>query len=214
MSQYAFSLSLPPVFSADNFYLSDSNRVAHRLVTAWPDWPARTLLLHGPAGSGKSHLASIWAQQAHATLTHAKNGIPGADSIGGNWLLENIEQAKDAAALLHVLNYVRERDQWLLLTSAVPAAQLPLTLPDLTSRLKALPVAAITPPDDEVLAAALRKQFADRQLKVEEEVIAYLLPRIERSFASVQEVVETLDRKALSERKALTVPFVKQTLNY
>lgn len=206
MSQYALSLSLPPVFSADNFLVSGCNQEAWQWIERWPDWPA-PLLLHGPAGSGKSHLGHIWAAKASARLADLTTS-PEA----GNWLLEDIERATDQRQLLHWLNYVREQGGNLLLTANAPAKQLPFTLPDLTSRLLALPQAGLDQPDDAVLTAAIAKQFADRQLKVETGVIAYLLPRMERSLAQAKLLVETLDAAALAEGRTVTIPFVKRTL--
>ncbi len=164
----------------------------------------------GPRGSGKSHLGHIWASHAAARqITAIRN--PGLEK--GNLLLEDIDQIRDERALLHLLNFTKENSKSLLLTSSLPAEQLPFTLPDLTSRLRALPVASLGQPDDEALAFAMRKQFADRQVKVDEEVIAYLLPRMERSFAQVRELVEQrLDQVALAEKKNLTIPFVKRLL--
>ena len=211
MPQYALPLSLPPVFSEDNFLLSDCNREAHRFVSAWPEWGASALLLYGPAGSGKTHLGRIWAARADASL---HDTLPAPDALRGNALIENIDRAADQALLFHLLNYSKERGQCLLLTSRSAPSQLPFTLPDLTSRLLALPAASIHAPDDEALAAAIRKQFADRQLKVEDEVIAYILARMERSFAYAAETVETLDRAALSERRAVTVPFLKRVMGW
>ena len=163
MSQYTLSLALPPVFSEDNFFVSDCNRQAHGWIMRWPDWPAHALLLHGPEGSGKSHLAAIWAARSKGNVA------------------EDIERLADERELLHLFNSTKENKQNLLLTASVPAPGLPFTLPDLTSRLLSIPSVAIGQPDDEVLAGAMRKQFADRQMKVDDDVIAYILPRMERS---------------------------------
>lgn len=195
MSQYALNITLPPVFSSDNFFVSSCNEEAHRWISAWPNWPAHALLLYGPAGSGKSHLAAIWAARAK-----------------GNMLVEDIERITDARQLLHLFNFTKENKASLLFTSAVPAAQLPFTLPDLTSRLLAIPAVAIGQPDDAVLAAAMRKQFADRQMKVDDDVIAYILPRMERSLAKAKDLVELLDREALAGKKSITIPFVKSVM--
>jgi chromosomal replication initiation ATPase DnaA len=209
MSQYALPINLPPVFSEDNFFISESNREAHRWITSWPDWPGHALLLTGGPGSGKTHLGHIWAGRSQAVIVDAAAPEP-ADHL----FVDNIERIGNERSLLHLINYSRENNYWLLLASALPAVQLPFRLPDLTSRLKALPVAAIAPPDDALLAGALRKQFSDRQLKVEEEVIAYITARIERSLASVKATVEKLDAEALAQRRSLTVPFVREALSY
>lgn len=211
MSQYALSLSLPPVFSEANFYVSDCNREAHGWVMRWPDWPANALLLYGPSGAGKTHLGHVWAARARAAVCET---APPADNISGPALVEDIHGAKNERQLLHALNYAAEKRHSLLLTSLLPPAQLPFTLPDLTSRLKALPAVGIAAPDDGALSAALRKQFADRQLKVEDDAIAFLLPRMERSFSGAADMVSRIDTAALAEKRNPTIPFLKRALGY
>ena len=146
MSQYALNLSLPPVFTAGSFFVSDCNRQAWQWIESWPNWQS----------------------------------------------------------------LIREHGGSMLMTSMVPAPNLPFSLPDLTSRLLALPSVGIDQPDDDALAGAIRKQFSDRQMKVDEEVIKYLLPRMQRSFLKAKELVELLDAKALAEGKNITIPFVKR----
>ncbi len=212
MSQYALPLTLPTAYRADNFLASASNRDALAWIDCWPDWGhAKALLLSGPSGSGKTHLGHIWAGRASATIIPA-SALNIWQPAAGNWLVEDIESTPQATDLLHLYNYVREQGGTLLLTAKTPAAQLPFTLPDLTSRLLALPSAHLDEPDDEILAGAIRKQFTDRQMKIDPEVIAYLIPRIERSFAAAQILVGQLDRLSLAEGKNITIPFVKKTL--
>lgn len=209
MSQYALPIKLPPVFSEHNFHVSACNREAHHWVMRWPDWQAHALLMYGSAGSGKTHLGHIWAARARGQVCET---LPAPDTLTGPALIENIDRQADAKQLLHLLNYSKEQNLSLLLTSSQPPAALPFTLPDVMSRLKALPAVAIDAPDDELLAAVLRKQFADRQLKVDNDVIAFLLPRMERSFSQLTKIVETLDKEALALKRTLTIPFVKQVL--
>lgn len=205
MSQYTLSLALPATYSADNFFISDANREAWQWINAWPNWPSHALILYGPHGCGKSHLATIWAAKSHAM----PNPNPAAK---GHRLIEDIDKLTDQQALLHLFNATRENKNALLMTSSVAPAQLPFTLPDLTSRLLSVPHMAIGAPDDALLAGVMRKQFADRQMKVGDEVIAYMLPRMERSLDKAKELVETLDKAALAEKKGITIPFVKKIL--
>ena len=179
----------------------------------WPDWPTNALLIFGPKGSGKSHLGHIWALRADAVVLDARQDFS-PQSLREPALIEDIEHMQNQEHLLHTLNYSRENNRSLLLTSGVSVRELPFTLPDLTSRLLALPVGIIEAPDDEVIVAAMRKQFADRQMKVDDEILSFLLPRMERSFAHIAEVIAALDRQALAEQRNLTIPFIKKILGY
>jgi chromosomal replication initiation ATPase DnaA len=211
MSQFTLPISLPPVFSEDNFFVAGCNQEAHRWIMRWPDWKTHALIIYSPTGAGKSHLGHIWAERANAKTTT----LPLApETVRGNLLIEDIEKITDEQALFHLLNLAKENKYSLLLTSNVAPNRLPFELPDLTSRLLALPAIGIGAPDDMLLAAVLHKQFADRQLKVEDGVIAFLLPRIERSFTQAVKIVDILDKKALAEQRNLTVPFVKRVLGY
>lgn len=208
MSQFALNLPYSPVFLAENFIVAGSNRAAHEWVARWPDWNSHALIIYGDAGCGKSHLGHIWARSAQAVAD-----VKSARDLKQNALIENIESWKEDE-LFHLLNIARENKYFLLLTAKSAPSKLPFTLPDLTSRLNALPAAHIAPPDDELLAAVMRKQFSDRQLKVDEEVISYLVPRIERSFAVIARTVEALDKQALAQAKSITVPFAKRVLGF
>ncbi len=210
MSQYALPLPHSPLFTEETFLVSPSNEVAHRMLTAWPQWQSHALYLAGAPGSGKSHLSHIWAARAQAKIV-AATAIPEPENA--NWLVEDIEKLTDPRPLLHLYNATRENGKSLLITASIAPAQLTITLPDLSSRLLATPLATIFMADDTVLAAAMRKQFADRQLKVEEEVIAYLLPRMERSLSQIQALVARIDESALQTHKNITVPFVRGLLS-
>jgi len=208
MSQIALPLTHATNYHEDMFVVSDCNKQAHDWIMRWPDWNSHATIIYGDAGSGKTHLGYIWAKKADA-----KTGAVEASNLTENTLIENIEQ-HDETALFHLLNTAKENSLFLLLTASCAPKQLPYSLPDLTSRLLALPAIAINPPDDDALSGAMRKQFSDRQLKVDDEVIAYLLPRMERSFTAIAQAVEKLDKQALSEQKPITIPFARKLLGY
>lgn len=210
MSQYALPITLPAIYAEETFVVSPCNESAYQQIVRWPAWQA--LLLSGASGSGKTHLGHIWAARANAKHLDCKTQPLQPEHIEGNLWLDDAEHC-DTEALLHALNYTKEQNISLLLTTSLPAAQLPFTLPDLTSRLRALPSAHIDAPDDDALSAVLRKQFSDRQIKISDDVISYLLTHMERSFSAAQATVETLDRQMLENKRSLTIPFIKQALS-
>lgn len=194
----------------DDFMPSDSNRDALSWLSRWPDWPAPALVLHGPEGAGKTHLAMIWAARSHAqTLDRLKLG----DTLNLNakrcYLLDPGEPVADEVALLQLYNRLREDGGHLLLTATRPSHRWGLNLPDLASRLAAAPSVAIGAPDDGLLAALLLKMFDDRQLNVPEPVIRYLVTHMERSFAAARSLVDELDRLSLARKRPITVPLAR-----
>ena len=216
MSQLPLPLSLPERFSADNFFISQFNEEAYETLLDKKKWlnnaQPHALYLYGEKGSGKSHLAHIWKQKTNAKIIPAHAIDPA--SVNGNCVVEDIEFCKDETALFHLFNHCKDIGVNLLLTSSILPSALPFSLPDLTSRLRGCQIAKIYPPDDILINKVMRKQFSDRQLLVDDEVISYITSRMERTFDNVKMLVETLDERALSEKKAITIPFVKQILNY
>lgn len=214
MSQLSLQLSLPEVFSADNFFISSCNEEAYKILMEERNWEnnvqKHALYLYGEKGSGKSHLARIWQEKTAAIVITADDINPSA--VTGNSIIEDVEQRRNEKALLHLFNHCKEIGVKLLLTSSLPVSSLPFTLPDLTSRLRGLQIASIYPPDDALIAGVMRKQFADRQILVDDEVISYLVTHTERTLENVKLLVEKLDKNALSERRNITIPFVRKVL--
>jgi chromosomal replication initiation ATPase DnaA len=203
-------------FSRDDFLEGPSNAAALDLVERWPDWPARVVVLAGPEGCGKSHLAEIWANRAGARRLSAnaldQGSVPAALATGG-LVLENVADPFDEVALFHLLNLANEQAASMLLTARQPPVLWTIRLPDLQSRLRALPVVELRAPDDTLLRAVLVKLFADRQLAVDEGLVGYLVTRIERSFAAARAAVALLDREALRQQRPVTRALAAQILD-
>jgi len=195
-------------FDRADFLCGSGNETALALIDRWTDWPARAMALVGPEGSGKSHLAAIWARAAGGRVV--ASGAIDAASVphalaSGALAIEDADRGKlDEAALFHLLNLAREQAAYVLITAHPPPASWPTKLPDLASRLRALPVVMLDPPDDALLAAVLVKLFADRQLVVDERLIEFLVNRIERSFAAAQAAVAELDSEALRLKRPVS----------
>jgi chromosomal replication initiation ATPase DnaA len=192
----------------DNFLEGPANASALALVDAWPEWPNRTMLLVGPEGSGKSHLAAIWAEQsgARATSAHALNAanVP-AELATGALVVEDLRAGGfDERAMFHLLNLAREDEAHILITARLPPAAFEIELRDLRSRLRAVPVVSLLPPDDHLVRALIVKFCADRQLAVDEQVVGYLATRLERSYAALREAIELLDAEGLRLGRPVT----------
>lgn len=200
-----------------DFLVAPSNEAAVAWIDCWPDWPAPGLALFGPAGSGKSHLAAVWQARSGAAVVTAKALAEGRIEARSCVFEEGEGALSDRAAaeaLFHLYNRIVTARGHVLLTGATPPARWPIALPDLASRLRALPAAEIKPPDDAMLAGLFAKLFRDRQLAVPGEVVLYLVQRIERSCAAAARAVEALDRASLAERRPITLPLARATLGF
>jgi len=206
--QLAFALPHAESLSRDNFLEGPANAEALGLIDCWPDWPNRVMLLVGPEGSGKSHLAAIWAEEAGARSTMARSltaaTVPG-ELVTNALVVEDLNaDAFDERALFHLLNLARQDNAYVLITARVAPAAMEVELRDLRSRLRAIPVVNLMPPDDGLFRALIVKFCADRQLSIDESVVSYVASRIERSFAAARHTVELLDSEALRLGRPVT----------
>ena len=206
--QLALALPHAESFGREDFLEGPANAAGLALIESWPDWPNRVMLLAGPEGSGKSHLAAIWAEQAGARSTSAHALTPAAvpgELATGALVVEDLKGSEcDERALFHLLNLAREDAAYVLITTRqLPSAQ-PIELRDLRSRLRAIPVVSLLPPDDQLLRALIVKFCADRQLTIDEPIVNFVANRIERSFAAARQAVALLDTEALRLGRPVT----------
>lgn len=215
-NQLALHLPLRPAFDRGHFVVGRSNAEALAWIDNWPRWPGAGLVIHGPAGSGKTHLAHLWCQASAATLIEARMlsrrigpeflGKPDAIAVDG------IDRLDDEETLFHAINAISQAGASLLVTSRTPPGAWSFASPDLASRLRALSAVRLDPPDDDLLASVLRKQFQDRQLMVSPPVIRYLVRHMERAFSAARRIVDLIDRRSFKDRRRVTVPLAKACL--
>jgi chromosomal replication initiation ATPase DnaA len=205
--QLALKLDHAENYAREDFLSGPCNEEALRLIDCWPDWPANAIALVGPEGSGKTHLASIWAADAGARVVSARAlteaDLPSALATGA-LVVEDAVVAADERALFHLINLAREQNAFLLFAARTAPATWPVAIADLRSRLRALPVVTLQAPDDAILRAVLVKLAADRQLALDESTVRYLTTHIERSFAAARDAVITLDHEALRQGRPPT----------
>lgn len=218
--QIPLDLGHRPAQGREDFMIAPSNQEAVAWIDRWPEWPAPALVIYGPVASGKSHLAAVWGERTGAkpieTARLAESEADELAALAQHLVIDNVDLwLGDRAAettLFHLYNLMREEGRSLLLTMNMAPTHIDFAIPDLASRLRAAPAAAIQPPDDTLLAAILVKLFCDRQLQIGSDVLQYLLPRMERSFSAAYELVEAADRLALSEKRPISIPLIRRVL--
>jgi chromosomal replication initiation ATPase DnaA len=206
--QLAFALPHAESLTRDNFLEGPANEAGLALIERWPDWPNRIMLLVGPEGSGKSHLAAIWAEEAGARSISAHalmpTTVPGALATGA-LVVEDLRPADfDERAMFHLMNLAREDEAFVLMTARVAPSAFEVELRDLRSRLRAVPTVQLLPPDDLLFRGLIVKFCTDRQMSIDESIVSYLTSRIERSYSAARQAVDLLDTEALRLGRPVT----------
>lgn len=218
--QAALNLPVRSLTGRGDFFTAPANAAAVALIDAFPNGFSGAVI-YGEKGCGKTHLAHLFCQTVMektgrtpviTPFEQMEKTLDATDADQFYVVLENVRHPIDEPALFHLLNTAKGTGGFVLMTSDRPPAGWGLKLPDLITRLKALPCVEICPPDEMLMQAVLVKQFSDRQLKVAPEVIAYLLKNMERSFATLSAVVQRADELSLERKNAVTVPLIKQVL--
>ena len=218
--QLPLDLGFAPSYAAADYLVSASNAAAFAWVERWPDWPGAGLALCGPSGCGKTHLAHVWRDRSQATIIDAAmlaaldpmQLVASSPAFAIDGLAAGSLGAAAERALLHLYNMTNERRGHLLLCAEASPARWTIGLPDLRSRLAALPAVTIAPPDDGLLEALLAKLFADRQLAVDRGTVMFIVTRMERSFEAARHLVDAIDRAALASQRRPSLGLVREVV--
>ncbi|MBJ3777398.1 P-loop NTPase family protein [Acuticoccus mangrovi] len=203
------ALDLAPVTTPPATVITPSNEDAYRVLDDWPRWPHPVAMVGGPSGSGKSHLAAVFAERVGGRLVEgAELAAADAVELARTAVAVDDMEAADERALFHLINAVRAAGTTLLLTGSRAGVR----LPDLASRLRAVPEVMLDAPDDALMRRVIMETFMERQLPVDPAVVNYLLMRMERTLHAARAVVEEIDRRGLAERRAPTRPLAARVL--
>ena len=217
--QLTFDLPTRPALERGDFFIANSNALALAMIEDCENWPQNKHLLVGPKGSGKTHLANVWANQRGARVIASRDITDQAveEYAAQDLVIDDVpsllgEQSREAT-LFHIHNLCLANGNALLMTGTGDVSTWNCVLPDLASRLNGTRTARLDPPDDILFQALLAKLFADRQLFPPPDVFPYLLLRLERSYDAAQMAVNQIDRAALSRKRAITRSFVASIID-
>lgn len=221
LEQIPLDLGHRTALGRNDFLVAPNNHDAVAWIDLWPEWPAPCLILYGPVASGKTHLGAVWAETSSAVCVKAssinEDVIRDIADMNHHVIIEDadtlIGDIKGEKGLFHLYNIFKEEGRSILLTLREPPVRRSFALPDLASRLRAAPSVAIREPDEQLLSALLVKLFNDRQIRISTEVLHYILPRIERSFEAVRNLVEEADRRAMIEKRNIAIPLIREIIN-
>lgn len=216
MKQLILPFEQSPTYDARDFIVSSSNEEAYLWLNCWPNWPHSCLAIYGEGGCGKTHLSSIWQEKSNAQYLRIQDfntkGLDALFAMHPLFILDDAHLVEKEEKLFHFYNYLMSAKGSLLLLSDTAPAHWGTYLPDLSSRLNAIPAIKIHSPDEDLLTKVIQKLFSDLQLKVDEAVIAFLVKHMERSFESARLWTSALNTFAITQKRSITVPVVRELL--
>lgn len=211
--QLNLPLKSPESYDRSDFFVTSANQEAYNYIESWPNWPHFCCILYGEAGSGKTHLSKIFQDKANAI-----HGDLSTISTGYNLILDDLNLKgglfpQEEESLFHIFNSQKGDNKNLLIITDTSPTCWEIQLPDLKSRLRGTPCIRVHPPDDQLLYQVYAKLFADHQTITQPQVLEYIIKNTERSFENAPKLVEKTVTKALSERRNITIPLIKEILN-
>lgn len=215
MKQLVLDMPFRTALGREDFLVGACNADAVAMIDRFPDWRTPVLVVIGPAGSGKTHLAHVFAERSGAAILDARAlddaAVPTLLDRGAA-VIEDVATPLDERALFLLVDSAQRQRIPLVLTSRSAIGDWPVARPDIVSRLKLATVVLVSLPDDALISGLFVKLFADRQLTVSPDVIRYLVTRIERSFTAVRELVDRLDQRSLALRRPITTSLAREAL--
>ena len=203
-------------FDESDYYVSKCNFFARNLIAIWPNWEKKIVNLAGEKYSGKTHLSKIFKSNSDALYLYSNNiedNILKKIKLSNSIIIEDLEESFDEKLLYSIFNLVEQDNKYLLISSKKPIDTMKFTLPDLLSRLKNCIIAKIEQPDDELIYAIILKIFSDRQIKLDNKIIDYIIKRIARSYSKMHEFIYKIDELSLKKKKSINFKIIKEIIN-
>ena len=213
--QLLFKFNNKKNFNYNDFYVTKSNFYAFNLVNNWPKWEKNIINIHGEKFSGKSHLSEIFREKYKAKIFFEKDineNFFKTIKIHENLVLDNFENKTSEKLIYTLFNFVDQDNKYLIINSRVPIVKMSYKLKDLTSRIKTCLLVEISKPDDDLIYALILKYCSDKQIKIDNKLIEYIIKRIDRSYGKIFNFIYKLDKMSLLKKKPIDLKIIKQLI--
>ena len=203
-------------FDENDYFVTKSNYFAKNIIETWPKWEKKIVNLTGEKYSGKTHLSTIFKKKSNALYLYGNNinnQTLKKIKLSGNIIIENLQENVDERLLYSIFNLVEQDNKYLLISSIKPIDTMRFSLPDLVSRLKNCIIAKIEQPDDDLIYAIILKNFSDRQIKLDNKIIDYIIKRIDRSYSKMHEFIYKIDELSLKKKQSINFKIIKEIIN-
>ncbi|WP_256998033.1 HdaA/DnaA family protein [Candidatus Pelagibacter communis] len=202
-------------FKDDDFYVSNSNKNAFKLLNQWPKWEKNFLNIYGEKFSGKTHLMNIFIKKFKGIKFYS-NSLTDEDlkilKVHENIILENLNEEINEKLIYTLLNIIDLDNKFVIITSEKPIVDLNFALPDLKSRAKNFLLQKIDKPDDELMFALILKNLSDRQITIDKKLIDFIIKRIDRSYGKIFDFIYKVDELSLKKKKRIDFKIIKEVL--
>ena len=216
LDQQLIDFGISESFDENDYYVSKSNYFAKNIIDVWPNWEKKIVNLSGEKYSGKTHLSTIFKIKSNAMYLYSKkvnDHTLKQIKLSDNIIIEDLDESFDEKLLYSIFNLVEQDNKYLLVTSKKPVDTMEFSLPDLVSRLKNCIIAKIDQPDDDLIYAIILKSFSDRQIKLDNKIIDYIIKRIARSYSKMHEFIYKIDELSLKKKKSINFKIIKEIIN-
>ena len=203
-------------FNENDYYVSSSNYFAKNIIQTWPKWEKKIINITGEKYCGKTHLSTIFKIKSNALYLYSNkinNNSIKRIKLYNSIIIEDLDESFDEKLLYSIFNLIEQDNKYLLISSIKPIDTMKFKLPDLISRLKNCIIAKIEQPDDDLIYAIILKSFSDRQIKLDNKIIDYIIKRIARSYSKMQEFIYKIDELSLKKKKSINFKIIKEIIN-
>jgi chromosomal replication initiation ATPase DnaA len=216
MNQLIFKFPFKTNYFEEDFYVSANNFKAYKLIESWPKWSSKFVNIFGPSGCGKTHLANIFKQKINSFFIKASdlnNDSLSAIKIKECLIIDDYKNNVDEKLFYSILNQCLLSNQYIIINSLKSIQSFEFKLNDLKSRFSSFVAIGIGLPTDELIKVIISKNFSDKQVKIDEKLLVYILKNIDRSYEGIFDLIDKLDNFSLSTGKSININLIKKALN-